>query len=132
MNDDAIVIAVHGGDYTLYDKALKPLYKMVENTIVQGALMLGKRVIIDRPNYSRAMRRRYIGLAKSMDVPVDVVMMEVHPPEVHARRRAADGRGYDYDYWLDVVNYHNSLTQAPDKELEGIDNIVHWTYPTGV
>ena len=30
INDDAIVNAVHGGDYTLYDKQWKPLYKGCE------------------------------------------------------------------------------------------------------
>lgn len=131
MNDDAIVMAVHGGDYKLYSTSLKPLYKTVENSIVQGALLLNRRVIIDRPNYSKAMRRRYIGLAKSLDVPVDVIMMDVYPPEVHARRRAdSDGRGHSYEYWLKVVNYHNSLYEEPSLD-EGIDSIVRWNFPTG-
>ena len=52
INDDAIVNAVHSNIYELYDKNLKPLYKAVENTILEMALALNRDVVIDRPNYS--------------------------------------------------------------------------------
>ncbi len=87
LNDDSIVTAIHGGDYTLYKEALKPLYKSIETAIVSTALAMGLRVVVDRPNHSRKMRRRFIGLAHSLDAKVQLVMFKREIPEVHGERR---------------------------------------------
>ena len=125
INDDAIVNAVHANQYALYDETLKPLYKAVENTILQAALSLGRDVVIDRPNYSKAMRRRYIGLAKSVDAMVNVVHFERVDPNEHARRRAhSDARGYTQEYWLEVAMAHDIQYEQPELS-EGVDEITH-------
>lgn len=126
VNDDAIVTAIHGGNYKLYDKTLKPLYKIIENTVIQTGLIMGRTVIVDRPNYSKSMRSRYISIAKSLDVPVDAIIMEHFTSEIHAKRRMeSDSRGYDYEYWLKVANHHKSLAEEPDLS-EGFDKIINW------
>ena len=126
VNDDAIVTAIHGGNYELYDKSLKPLYKSVENLIVQTGLIMGRRVIVDRPNYARHTRQRYISLAKALDASVYIVMMAHESPEIHALRRVKhDGRGRDYEYWLKVALRHQKLYEPPSN-IEGFDEIVHW------
>jgi predicted kinase len=128
VNDDAIVLALHAGNYLLYSEALKPLYKVIENTTIQTALVMNHRVVIDRPNYSISMRRRYIGLAKSLDVPVEIVMFDRQNPEVHAARRtASDNRGYGYKKWLEVAMMYENLYQPPDQQTEQFDRLVYWS-----
>lgn len=123
INDDAIVNAVHP-NYLLYDKKLKPLYKSVENTILQMAIALGRDVIIDRPNYSKATRRRYIGIAKSLDATVHMIVFPKASPKEHARRRtASDSRLHSFEYWLKVARHHNSLYEPPIHS-EGADCII--------
>ena len=127
VNDDAIVLALHGGIYGLYNETLKPLYKSVENAIIETSLTLGLRIVIDRPNHSQAMRRRYIGLAQSFDAPVEIVMMRREQSEIHAARRArSDGRGRTYQQWLDTALEHEELYQPPCQAVEGFDLLKHW------
>lgn len=130
LNDDSIVTAIHGGDYTLYDPLLKPLYKATENCVVGTALAMGRRVVVDRPNHSMKMRRRYIGLGHSFDVPVRLVMFKRESPEVHGERRFhSDRRGHDLNYWIDVAKRHESIYEVPRQEVEQYDEIVEWVFP---
>lgn len=123
MNDDAIVQLLHGSDYSLYDKNLKILYKSIETSIVSLCLCQGKIVAIDRGvNISVASRKRWIAIAHSYDVPCEAIVFPKDTPEVHAARRAKDGRGHDYDYWLWVATRHNSSYNVPSLD-EGFDKI---------
>jgi len=107
VNDDAIVECVHGGDYGQYTKELKPLYKMIENTIVQMGLAAGKTVIIDRPNHSALSRKRFIGLAKSLDAHVQAVIFPRETPEIQASKRFASGnRGKSLAHWIKAAKRH--------------------------
>ena len=124
INDDAIVTALHGGDYNKYSKSLKPLYKAVENQILQTAVTMGLDVVVDRPNYSRAMRRRYISIAKSIDAKVSLVVFNKCEPEEHAMRRfASDSRGRPYEEWLEAAMHHDALYEEPSLD-EGVDEII--------
>lgn len=124
MTDDAIVDAVHGGDYTLYDKALKPLYKSIENHIVHMAVAMGKNVVIDRGlNISAISRQRWITMSRSLDMPISAVIFEKFDPGIHARRRFdADPRGLSFEYWCQVANKHEAVYERPDLS-EGYESI---------
>jgi len=123
VNDDAIVMALHADQYNLYNINLKPLYKAIENSILQMAIMLGKDVIIDRPNYSKAMRSRYISIARSLDAAIKFTVFPAATPEEHARRRThSDSRGYGIEYWVKVCKHHMSLYETPVLS-EGADSI---------
>ena len=124
INDDAIVNCVHNGDYTLYSKSLKPLYKSIENHIFQMAVVMGKDVVIDRGlSISLHARARWLALAKSFDVPIQAVVFEVFAPEVHAIRRfESDRRGHTYEYWLDVAQVHWGQYIQPTID-EGFDAV---------
>ncbi len=129
LNDDSIVTAIHGGDYRLYQKSLKPLYKIIENTIVGTALAMGLRVVVDRPNHSMGMRRRFIALGHSFDVPVHLVVFKRDTPEVHGLRRFnSDARGHTIDYWINVAQYHESIYEPPNKDIEKFDEITEWEW----
>lgn len=125
VNDDAIVTAVHGGDYTLYSKALKPLYKQVEMCLIAGAASLGRDVVIDRANnMSPACRRKYVGFAKAIGQEVVAVVFPNAGPAEHARRRFAhDARGLTLDHWVKAAGHHEAGFATPD-QLEGIDRVV--------
>lgn len=129
VSDDAIVTAVHAGNYRLYNKSLKTLYKAAENTILTMALALKQSVVIDRPNHTVAMRRRYIGLANSFDIPVRVILFEWIAPEIHAQRRFdSDSRGYTVDQWLSVANRNQDDYEEPDLLAEELQEIVKWQF----
>jgi hypothetical protein len=90
-------------------------------------LTLDLKVVVDRPNYSRAMRRRYIGLAQSLDAPVEIVMMRREQPEIHAARRTkSDSRDCTYQGWLEAAQMHEELYEPPCQSTEGFDLLRHW------
>jgi len=124
INDDAIVNALHFNYYELYNEELKPLYKIVENTAMHTALSLGKSVVIDRPNYSIGMRRRYIAIASSLDIPVIGVKFKDEGELEHATRRMkSDGRGGTLESWMYVYNKHKELYEEPSLS-EGFSDII--------
>jgi hypothetical protein len=124
INDDAIVNAVHGGDYTLYKKELKPLYKSIENHILATAIAMNKNVVIDRGlNNTRQSRARWISIAHSLDTKITAVEFPFLTPERHAQLRYnSDGRGYSYEFWLNAAKRHFSEYQHATYE-EGFDKI---------
>jgi predicted kinase len=124
LNDDSLVTSLHGGHYEMYDKKLKPLYKTIPLMLAGMTILAGRDVIIDSTNLTRAVRSRWIGMAKMYDVPVVGVVFDRKGPAEHAGRRTrSDDRGYDFDYWLKVARYHDSIYEAPDAS-EGFDNLV--------
>ena len=125
LNDDAIVMAVHGGNYRLYDRNLKDLYKGLEDVAIHLALAKGRDVVIDRPCMSRMTRLHYVSIAKRLDVPIVAVTFDRATPAEHARRRfESDSRGTDYEKWLEVATHMDKIYQEPGY-AEGFDNIVN-------
>jgi predicted kinase len=126
LNDDAIVSAVHGGDYTLYSKDLKLLYKSIEDHILHTAVAMGKNVVVDRGlDIRETSRRRWIAIAKSLDVPINAIVFKKEAPEIHAERRASsDSRGHDYTYWLEEVAKVHDKQWVQPTSTEGFDEII--------
>lgn len=129
VNDDAIVNMLHAGDYTLYDSALKPIYKAIENQAVMSALSMKRDIVIDRGlNLTRKNRRRWIGLAHSMDCECHAVCFKFDDPSVHAsRRQKHDLRGHNYEYWLDVAKCFNDKYEPPS-DKEDFDRIITYEH----
>lgn len=129
LNDDAVVNLVHGGDYLLYEKNLKPLYKSIENHVLSLASCANKSIVIDRGlNISLQGRRRWLSLAKSFDIPCEAIYFPLYTPEVHAQRRfKSDNRGHDYEYWLTVASHHFNRIWEPTVN-EGFDAVHHISY----
>lgn len=125
INDDAIVEAIHAGNYKLYSKDLKPLYKAVETQIFLSAILLGRDVIIDRGlSLTRSSRLRWIGLAKSFDQTIIARIFKFDLPYEHAKRRFnSDSRGLPFIYWWNVALQHTSIYEKPTLE-EGFDLIM--------
>lgn len=125
VNDDSIVNALHANNYTLYNKRLKPLYKLIENTMINGAVLMNIDVAIDRTCLSKSMRSRYIALANTLDVPIICTVFPIEHPEVHAHRRCNhDNRGYSYEHWLKVARSHLATYEQPSLS-EGFQKIIN-------
>ena len=122
--DDSIVQLLHGGNYSLYDNNLKNLYKSIEMHIACSALSLGRTLIVDRGvNVRKQSRVRWIGLAKSMDVPCYAYVLPLQPAVKHAERRFNhDSRGLSKEYWLRVAESHLSQYDTPTIK-EGFDKV---------
>lgn len=125
INDDAIVTAVHGGNYSLYEAELKPLYKAVELAIFSSAALLKRDVIIDRGlSLTSQSRKRWIGLAKSFDQSIIARVFNFATPHEHATRRFnADDRGLTFIEWLEVATRLDRIYE-PITYAEGVDLIV--------
>lgn len=133
INDDAIVEAVHAGNYKLYSKELKPLYKSVETQIFLSAVALGKDIVIDRGlSLTRNSRLRWIGLAKSFDQIILARIFKFELPYIHAKRRFdSDSRGLPFIYWWNVALQHTSIYEEPSYD-EGFERIIHGTVSQSV
>lgn len=124
INDDSIVNMLHADQYVLYDPSLKILYKSIENHIISTALSMNKVVLIDRAlNLSKKSRQRWIALANSFDVKIELIKTKIELPEIHAERRMkSDPRGHDFEYWKRVAEEHFQNYVAPSLE-EGFSEI---------
>lgn len=132
VNDDAIVLALHAGDYNLYRPELKPIYKAIECTIIHTSLAMGKQVVIDRTNHTRNMRARYIAIAKSLDYQINVIMFNgwKNPKEMAYMRWSSDNRGLSLDRWREVANRHLRQLEWPNLD-EGFTEI-NWENPNDI
>jgi len=128
-NDDSILNALHANQYTLYNKDLKILYKSVENQILASCLMLKLPVILDdAKNVSAKRRSRFVSWCHSFDVLIEAIVFPNQSPEVHAKRRFEhDSRGFTYERWLEIAQYHQSVYSEPTLE-EGFDKVYNISY----
>ncbi len=124
VNDDAIVCSLHAGIYTLYDKSIKALYKSLESHIVNTAILIGRDVIVDRGvNLTPRSRRRFIGIATSLDVDCIAIVFPFCSPAIHAADRFKDdSRGLSYRAWEKVVEAHIEKYKRPTMD-EGFTEI---------
>lgn len=129
VSGDAIVEAVHAGDYSAYREEHKPIYKAAADAIVLTALALGRTVVIDRTNLTKASRARFIALARSLDCDVDAVVFPLETAATHAQRRAdSDCRGLTFTAWLRVAERKEKEIEWPTAE-EGLDTIFYHRPP---
>lgn len=122
-NDDNIVKLVHGDDYTLYNKRLKPLYKLIETAIIHYGVSHGFDVVVDRTNLDKKMRARYIGIAQSLDTDIVAVVFPVEQPKVHVERRMRDARGLTREKWMEAATAHFKRYE-PVELTEGFKRII--------
>lgn len=128
VNDDAVVTAVHGGDYTLYNDSFRCIYKNVGLTIIGTAMALGKDVIIDKTNLTVVQRKKYIGLAESYNAESWAIVFPSEDYKIHAQRRYdADSRGVSLEQWVRVARGHAEKYQEPCTN-EGFAGIVNIAY----
>lgn len=125
INDDAIVMMLHGGNYTGYSKDLKVLYKAMEHTIIEIGIALNKTILIDRGlNISMEARKRYLAIANSFDVECEALYFANLGFKQHSLNRFnSDSRGHTLEYWEKVARHHESIFQTPTVE-EGFSKVI--------
>lgn len=124
ISNDEIVNLLHGGDYTAYEPALRPLYKQVEQHMVAAALAQGCNVVIDRTNLTRQQRRRFIALAETFGAKSIVALVMPCPPnEDLLENRMKEPRGYSREHWANVIAQHHQQAEAVTIE-EGFTDII--------
>ena len=126
VNDDAIVQAVHGGNYFLYKPKLKPLYKSIENHILYVAIASLQDVVVDKGvNIRKQSRVRWISLARSLDCEIVAIVFPKESAETHAKRRySTDNRKLPYETWLKVAKIHEAEYSEPTLD-EGFSKIIY-------
>jgi hypothetical protein len=124
VNDDAIVSLIHGGNPALYHHGLKPLYKSLETHILNTAVAMGRDVVVDKGvNISPNARRRWLGLASSLDVPITAIEFPREAAGVHAQRRFdSDNRGHSLPFWQRVAEAHERQYVGPELD-EGFTQV---------
>jgi hypothetical protein len=123
VNDDSIVMALHGGYYKGYREELKPIYKDFEYQIITTGRFADLDVVIDRPCFKKDTRQRYIQIAKSLDCDIEAILFPIEDYKIHAQRRYDnDNRGLNLETWQKIayehasqfekVNYHEGFTRV--------------------
>jgi predicted kinase len=121
INDDAIVLAVHGGDYSLYQDSFKPIYKGVELSLLSLAASSHRDVIVDNTNLTSSRRSRWAGLAHAFDYRAVCTHFPKDSVVEHAwRRYKSSNRGISAEKWFDIANRHDSEYECPSLS-EGFD-----------
>ncbi len=85
--DDLInAITPYGFDYVC-----RPVYAAAEDATARAGLAAGFTVIVDRTNRTRALRERWIGIAREAGCPAVAVEMTATPELCRMRNRARSG-----------------------------------------
>ena len=124
INDDSLLTSIHGGNY-MYQKDLITLYKHLEMMILHSAVSMGRDVVIDKTNLTKARRIRYVGIAKSLEIPIFALVFKDYGVHVHVSRRMAhDTRGYPREKWVYVYQEH-AKNFEPVSTDEGFHEIIY-------
>jgi len=130
VNDDAIVTALHGGNYQGYIDELKPLYKATQTSIITHTLAMGLwDVVVDSTGLRRATRDRLRLLGEAFDVPVNLVVFRegiFWGEEDGDRRYDADPRGHTRLYWRKVGEAHAKKLEPLTANETRVYNHVLW------
>lgn len=126
-NDDSIVQCVHGGLYGCYDKAYKPLYKGIRNSIITYAAAMDLDVVVDSTALTRQTRQGILSLGRSLDMKVGLMLFrngifQGAPDGI--RRFEADPRGHTKEYWMAVGESHKlNVEPITPEEAQLYDDI---------
>lgn len=120
VNDDAISTMVGGGDYSLYDKSKKYLYKSIELYCVDLGLGTNRSVVVDMPNMKSISRSRFIDIGKRYKI--DIISYDWGRGKFKdLLRRQEESRGYKY--WNEAFFRKEQEYEEPTLE-EGFNLII--------
>jgi len=112
VNMDSITSMMGGGEYGLYDRNKKEIYRITEIAAIEGALLAGFNVVVDRTNMDRKRRAPYIELAKKYNAEIICYDFGVGSFATFSRR-VKESYGIPAGQWRDVHNIMESLYEAP-------------------
>jgi len=120
VNDDAISTMIGGGDYNLYDKSKKYLYKSIELYCVDLGLGTNRSVVADMPNMKSISRSRFIDIGKRYNIEIISYDWGRGTSE-DLRLRMLDSRGYND--WKKAFYRKFNEYEKPSFD-EGFDKII--------
>ena len=132
VNDDSIIMALHGGNYEMYDKDLKLSYKSVRSAIIHSAVQTGRDVVVDSTGLKQSTRDFIRLTAQTLDVKCALVIFREGKflgEEDGIRRWRADSRGLSMQEWREIGAHHKNVHDpVTDKEIEQFDTVdyIEW------
>lgn len=127
INKDSLLQSISGDVYGKYDSNKIELYDKAEETIVRTALEMKQCVVIDRLNYNKAERKKFIDIAKEFSVPIIAYDFGKGTEETLARRKK-NSRGVPAIVWDELYKLVQENYETPSVE-EGILKVL--TPPSG-
>lgn len=118
---DKIVTMIHS-DYRLYNDDIQPIYKAMEMSMIQIALLAGESVVLDRCCNLIATRKRWCDIGHQLGALTSRIYIETKEPieERATRRFLEDNRGYSREKWIKVMKEREALFKYP-LDTEGFD-----------
>jgi predicted kinase len=74
-----------------FDHSARPVYAAAEEAIARTALRNGRSVIVDRTNRTRALRKRWLAIAREAECAAVAIVMSADWETCRARNRARFG-----------------------------------------
>lgn len=127
-NDDSVHCTVHGGNYSLYDTDLKPLYKMIGMQIIRHAAAIGRDVVVDSTGLRKSTRSRFREIAMALGFRTRLVVFrggKFEGQEDGVRRFNSDPRGKTLEAWKLVGMTHKSFATSINYETEKYSEILY-------
>jgi predicted kinase len=103
-----------------FEYSARAIYAAAEEAIARSALRAGRTVIVDRTNRTRALRKRWIGIAQEARSPVVALTMSADVQTCRVRNQSRSGPRRVCEIRMERMI---SVFEAPDPE-EGFDAVL--------
>jgi len=127
INKDSFLQSISGDVYGKFDSNKVDIYNKAEEAIVRSAFEMNQCVIIDRLNYNKEERKRFIDIAKEKSIPIICYDFGSGSEETLSRR-LKNPRGVPEDVWRKLFNLVKDNYEVPSTD-EGIYKVL--TPPSG-
>lgn len=127
INKDSLLMSISGDIYGKFDSNKIDLYNKAEEAIIRSAFQMNQVVIIDRLNYNKEERKRFIDIAKEFSISVYCYDFGSGSEET-LQRRLNNPRNVPIRVWIKLYDLVKESYETPTIE-EGIVKVL--TPPTG-
>lgn len=120
---DGLRYAIGGGNY-IFDKKYEPIIWDIELYLLESFMVLGINIVVDEVGINKALRKRYIDLAKSYSYIVKCYLLPKLGMKESVDRRMQDPHQQaDRKMWEQTWVKFSQAYEEPSFE-EGIDQII--------
>lgn len=123
INKDSLLMSISGDIYGKFDSNKIDFYNKAEEAIVRLAFQMNQVVIIDRLNYNKEERKRFIDIAKEFSIPVYCYDFGSGSEET-LKRRLNNPRGVPEKTWVKLYDLVKENYETPSIE-EGIVKVLN-------
>jgi tRNA uridine 5-carbamoylmethylation protein Kti12 len=122
---------IKGGEYTFHFR-YEPFIKQATNRAIEQALEYGFDVIVDETHIKKARREEIVKVVRDFEASYGLITDDYGKTKIifhwftekerNLKFRMKDGRGYEAEKWVDVIDRMKKSFEAPTLE-EGCDEI---------